>query len=161
MVLGNLIGGRLTDRAPVRMLLGSLALLAVVLVLMGFAMENRVTAVLFVGLLGAGAFSTVAPLQLRVLSKAQGAGQSMASSLNIAAFNLGNALGAWLGGVVIDHGPGLANLPWVAAVLTLGGLAVAGFSVSKERVSALEPVPPGKADAVAAKRSLAGPDSGP
>lgn len=144
MVLGNMIGGRLTDRAPLRMLLGSLTLLAVVLVLMGFAMENRVTAVLFVGLLGAGAFSTVAPLQLRVLSKAQGAGQSLASSLNIAAFNLGNALGAWLGGVVIDNGPGLAHLPWVAAVLTLGGLAVAVFSVSKERASALETVRPAR-----------------
>ena len=50
-------------------------------------------------LLGAAAFATVAPLQLRVLEKAAGAGQSLASSLNIAAFNLGNALGAWVGGV--------------------------------------------------------------
>jgi len=137
MILGNVIGGRLTDRAPVRMLLGSLAALATVLVLMGFAMGHHLTAVLFVGLLGTGAFATVAPLQLRVLSKAEGAGQSMASSLNIAAFNLGNALGAWLGGVVIDHGPGLAHLPWVAAVLTLGGLAVAGYSVWRERAAAL------------------------
>ncbi|SHM30938.1 MFS transporter [Rhizobacter sp. OV335] len=135
MILGNVVGGRLTDRAPVRMLLGSLAALAIVLVLMGFAMGNRVAAVLFVGLLGAGAFATVAPLQLRVLNQAQGAGQSMASSLNIAAFNLGNALGAWLGGVVIEHGPGLASLPRVAAVLTLGGLAVAGFSVWRERAA--------------------------
>jgi len=136
MVLGNVIGGRLTDGAPVRMLLGSLAALAVVLVLMGFAMGHRVAAVLFVGLLGAGAFATVSPLQLRVLNQAQGAGQSMASSLNIAAFNLGNALGAWLGGVVIERGPGLASLPWVAAVLTLGGLAVAGYSVWSERAAA-------------------------
>jgi MFS transporter, DHA1 family, inner membrane transport protein len=135
MILGNLIGGRMTDRAPVRMLLGSLAALALVLVLMGFAMGHRSTAVLFVGLLGAGAFSTVAPLQLRVLNKAEGSGQNMASSLNIAAFNLGNALGAWLGGVVIDHGPGLARIPWVAAVTTLCGLAVAGFSVWIERRS--------------------------
>jgi len=129
MILGNILGGRLTDRAPVRMLLGSLAVLATVLVLMGFAMGHRVTAVLFVGLLGAGAFATVAPLQLRVLNMAHGTGQSMASSLNIAAFNLGNALGAWLGGVVIEHGPGLARIPWVAALPTLCGLAVAAYSV--------------------------------
>ncbi|SEL81932.1 MFS transporter, DHA1 family, arabinose polymer transporter [Roseateles sp. YR242] len=133
MILGNLVGGRLTDRAPVRMLLGSLVGLAVVLLLMGFAMGHRVSAVLFVGLLGAGAFATVAPLQLRVLNQAHGTGQSMASSLNIAAFNLGNALGAWLGGVVIDHGPGLARLPWAAAVTTLCGLAVAACSVWLER----------------------------
>jgi DHA1 family inner membrane transport protein len=133
MILGNIVGGRLTDRAPVRMLLGSLAALALVLMLMGFAMGHRSSAVLFVGLLGAGAFSTVAPLQLRVLSRAEGAGQNMASSLNIAAFNLGNALGAWLGGVVIDHGPGLARIPWVAAATTLCGLSVAGYSVWLER----------------------------
>jgi DHA1 family inner membrane transport protein len=153
MVVGNAVGGRLTDRAPVRMLLGSLLVLAAVLVLMGFGMQNRATAVLFVGLLGAGAFATVAPLQLRVLSKAQGAGQSMASSLNIAAFNLGNALGAWLGGVVIDHGPGLARLPWVAAVMTLVGLSVASFSVSRERAPALEAVRPGNIGTAAAKGS--------
>ena len=155
MVFGNVMGGRLTDRAPVRMLLGSLTVLAVVLVSMGFAMENRLTAVLFVGLLGAAAFATVAPLQLRVLNKAQGAGQSMASSLNIAAFNLGNALGAWLGGVVIAHGPGLARLPWVAAALTLGGLAVAGYSVLKERASGLEGIPSGIAGAAATMRHRA------
>lgn len=145
MVLGNVIGGRLTDRAPVRMLLGSLTALAVILVLMGFAMENRVTAVLFVGLLGTGAFSTVAPLQLRVLNKAQGAGQSMASSLNIAAFNLGNALGAWLGGAAIIQGVDLAHLPWVAAILTLSGLALAACSVLKERTFDLKRLPSGVA----------------
>jgi DHA1 family inner membrane transport protein len=129
MILGNVIGGRLTDRAPVKMLLGALIALAVVLVAMGFAISTRFGAAAFVGLLGVAAFATVAPLQLRVLSKAQGAGQNMASSLNIAAFNLGNALGAWLGGVVIDHGPGLAWLPWVAVVPTVLGLAVAWVSV--------------------------------
>jgi MFS transporter, DHA1 family, inner membrane transport protein len=136
MVVGNLVGGRLTDRAPVRMLLSSLLGLAVILVLMGFAVGSEVTAVAFVALLGAGAFCTVAPLQLRVLSKAEGAGQNMASSLNIAAFNLGNALGAWLGGVVIDHGPGLARLPFVAACMTLVGLATAALSVWLERTRA-------------------------
>jgi DHA1 family inner membrane transport protein len=136
MIIGNVVGGRLADRAPVATLLGSLAVLAVVLVLMGFAMDNRLLAVLFIGLLGAAGFATVAPLQLRVLSKAEGAGQSMASSLNIAAFNLGNALGAWLGGAVIDHGPGLGFLPWTAAALTVGGLAIAWVSVRMDRSAA-------------------------
>ena len=136
MIVGNIVGGRLADRAPVATLLGSLAALAAVLALMGFAMENRVLAVAFIGLLGAAGFATVAPLQLRVLSKAEGAGQSMASSLNIAAFNLGNALGAWLGGAVIEHGPGLGTLPWTAAVLTVGGLAIAWVSVRLDRRTA-------------------------
>ncbi|MFX8381660.1 MFS transporter, partial [Acinetobacter baumannii] len=51
--------------------------------------------------------------------------QSLASSFNIAAFNLGNAIGAWLGGVVIDRGPGLESVPWIAALVPLAGLALA------------------------------------
>lgn len=136
MIVGNVVGGRWADRAPVRALLGTLAVLAGVLVAMGFAMHSQLLAVLFIGLLGAAGFATVSPLQLRVLSQAEGAGQSMASSLNIAAFNLGNALGAWLGGAVIAHGPGLATLPWAAAALTLGGLAVAWASVRTDATRA-------------------------
>ena len=51
------------------------------------------------------------------MEAAGGAGQTLASSLNIAAFNLGNALGAWLGGAVIDHGPGLQAVTWIGAVM--------------------------------------------
>lgn len=125
LVLGNLLGGRLADRQLVATMLGSLIVLAAVLGLMTFALHSRVLAVIFVGLLGAAAFATVAPLQMWVLDKAQGAGQSLASSFNIAAFNLGNALGAWLGGSVIAHGPGLGAITWVAALLPLGALGVA------------------------------------
>ena len=56
------------------------------------------------------------------------AGQSLASSLNIAAFNLGNAAGALLGGLVIDYGPGLGSIPLVAALAPLAALAVALWS---------------------------------
>ncbi len=125
LILGNLLGGRLADRHLNRTVLGSLLALAVVLALMGFALHGRVAAILFVGLLGAAGFATVAPLQMWVLQKAEGAGQSLASSLNIAAFNLGNALGAWVGGVVIDHGPGLWAVAPVAALLPLAALLVA------------------------------------
>lgn len=133
MIFGNIAGGRLADWSLVSTLLGSLAALAAVLTLMGFALHAQPTAVLSVGLLGAAGFATVAPLQLRVLQQAQGTGQSMASSLNIAAFNLGNALGAWLGSVVIDRGPGLTALPWIGALLTTAGLAVASYGVWRER----------------------------
>jgi DHA1 family inner membrane transport protein len=89
--------------------------------------------VLLVGLLGVAAFATVAPLQLRVLEMAGPAGRNLASSLNIAAFNLGNALGAWVGGVTIDHGLGLGALPLVAAAITVLGLGVALWSLRLER----------------------------
>ena len=83
---------------------------------------------IFTGLLGAAAFATVAPLQLRVMEAAGGAGQTLASSLNIAAFNLGNALGAWLGGTVIDHGPGLHAVTWIGAFMPAAAIAAALYS---------------------------------
>ncbi len=107
LAVGNILGGKLADRAPMAAVLGTLVALAVVLGAMQFTIGTPFTAVVFVGLLGVASFATVAPMQLRVLEKASGADQNLASSLNIAAFNLGNALGAWVGGVVIDHGPGL------------------------------------------------------
>ncbi|KFA16585.1 arabinose transporter permease, partial [Xanthomonas vasicola pv. musacearum NCPPB 4394] len=139
MIVGNLLGGRLTDRRPTAALLGSLAALVVVLGALGFALHSKTAMVLFVGLLGVAAFATVAPLQLRVLEHARGAGQNLASSLNIAAFNLGNALGAWLGGVVIATQVGLVATPWVAALLSAVGLGLALWSVQLQRRGAASP----------------------
>jgi DHA1 family inner membrane transport protein len=131
--VGNLLGGRLADRNLRRALVGTLGLLIIVLVAMMPAMALKIPAVVSVGLLGAAAFATVAPLQLRVLQEAGPAGQALASSLNIAAFNLGNALGAWLGGWTIENGPGLAALPLVAAAVTAAGLAIALLSLRLDR----------------------------
>jgi len=128
MAAGNLLGGRLADRGTMPAVLGTLAALTLVLASMQFVIGTPVTAVIFFGVLGVASFATVAPLQLRVLEKAHGAGQNLASSLNIAAFNLGNAIGAWVGGLTIVHGPGLGALGWVAALITLAGLGIALWS---------------------------------
>ncbi|WP_285410578.1 MFS transporter [Variovorax sp. efr-133-TYG-130] len=133
LAVGNILGGKLADRATMPAVLGTLAVLAVVLSVMQWVIGTPWMAVAFVGLLGVASFATVAPMQLRVLEKASGAGQNLASSLNIAAFNLGNALGAWVGGVVIAHGPGQRALGWVAALLTLVGLAIALWSRALDR----------------------------
>ena len=131
MIAGNLLGGKLADRKLMPALLLTLVALIVVLGVMTFALHNKVLAVFFVGLLGVAAFATVPPLQLWVLHQAKDA-QSLASSLNIGAFNLGNALGAWLGGVVVARGPGLGALTWVAALVTLAGLLVALWSRQRD-----------------------------
>lgn len=136
LVVGNLVAGKLADRWMLPTLLGTLMALAVVLVLMTFAVHNRIAIVIFVALLGAAAFATVPPLQIWVLRKADGAGQSLASSFNIAAFNLGNAIGAWLGGYVIADGPGLGALPWVAALAPLAALALALYAIRFDRARA-------------------------
>lgn len=133
LAIGNLLGGKLADKRLMPTLLGTLIALALVEGVMGFVMHDKTAAIIFVGLMGIAAFATVAPLQMRVLEKAEGAGQGLASSLNIAAFNLGNALGAWVGGVTIDQGPGLGAVTWVAALVTLAGLAVALVSRALDR----------------------------
>jgi len=133
LAIGNLLGGKLADRALVPALLGTLAAMALVLGAMDLVIRMPVPTTVFIVLLGIAAFATVAPLQLRVLEKAAGAGQNLASSLNIAAFNLGNALGAWVGGMVIERGPGLAALGRAAALLTLAGLGVALWSRALDR----------------------------
>ena len=117
-------------------MLGSLVALAVVLLAMGAALHHPVAAVVAVGVLGVAAFATVAPLQAWVLSRADGAGATLASSFNIAAFNLGNALGAWVGGAVIAHGPGLSAVTWAAAVLPITALAIATWSMRAQRGAA-------------------------
>jgi len=133
MAIGNLLGGRLADRGAMRAAIWTLSALALVLATMQFAIGHVVPAIVFFGVLGVVSFATVAPLQMRVLDKASGAGQNLASSLNIAAFNLGNAIGAWVGGVTIERGPGLAALGWVAAALTLVGLGIALWSRALDR----------------------------
>lgn len=143
LVVGNLLGGRLADRRLVPTIFGSLLALSLVLGLMTFAIHDRIAAVIAIALFGAAAFATVAPLQMWVLAKAQGAGQSLASSFNIAAFNLGNAIGAWLGGAVIDHGPGLAAIPWVAGLVPLAAVAVAYASLRMEARAGTVPAPAG------------------
>ncbi|NUO76410.1 MAG: MFS transporter [Lysobacter sp.] len=125
LIAGNLIGGRLADRRLAPALIGTLVALALVLGLMTFALHSKIAAVIFVALLGIAAFATVSPIQLWVLQKTDDAGRNLASSLNIGAFNLGNALGAWLGGAVINVGLGLGAVTWVAALVTVSGIVLA------------------------------------
>jgi DHA1 family inner membrane transport protein len=133
LVVGNLLGGRWADRSLGTALIGTLALLTLVLVAAGFAFHDQIGAVVIAFLLGAAAFATVAPLQMRVMQQAGGAGEGLASSLNIAAFNLGNAFGAWLGGTVIAQGLGLGAVAPVAALVPLAALALASISLVLER----------------------------
>lgn len=116
MVAGNLVGGRFADRALMPMLYLSLGGLTLVLALFTVTAHHKVAAALTLALIGALGFATVPPLQKRVLDHAHGA-PTLASAVNIGAFNLGNALAAWLGGLVIAAGLGYTAPNWVGAVL--------------------------------------------
>ncbi|MFI7341623.1 MFS transporter [Streptomyces sp. NPDC050085] len=143
MVAGNLIGGRFADRKLMPMLYTALGGLAVVLALFTIGAHNKVSAAVAVLLIGALGFATVPPLQKRVLDHAHGA-PTLASAVNIGAFNLGNALSAWLGGIVIAAGFGYTSPNWVGAALAASALVLAVLS------SALERREPARHQAVAA-----------
>jgi len=140
MIIGNLLGGRLADRGLAPALIITLAVLAAVLGLFPLALGYQWTTVVFVGLLGMAGFATVAPLQLWVLNRAEGAA-SLASSFNIGAFNLGNAIGAGLGGVVIERSGSFTAVPGAAALVALTGLAVAVWAIKREHGESIGPAP--------------------
>ena len=140
MIVGNLLGGRLADRGLAPALIITLAVLVAVLGLFPLALGYQWATVIFVGLLGMAGFATVAPLQLWVLNRAEGAA-SLASSFNIGAFNLGNAIGAGLGGVVIERSGSFTAVPGAAALVALTGLAVAVWAIKREHGESLEPAP--------------------
>ncbi|NUU06550.1 MFS transporter [Leifsonia sp. C5G2] len=120
---GNWVGGRLADRSIDGTLLWLLSALAVVLVAFALVAGMPVGAVIALVLMGAFGFATVPALQLRVLSYASHA-PTLASGANIAAFNLGNALGAWIGGLTIAAGLGYRSPLWVGAAMTAGAVVV-------------------------------------
>ncbi|MDR0227258.1 MAG: MFS transporter [Burkholderiaceae bacterium] len=128
LAAGNLLGGKLADRGVMRALTLSIVALMVVLAAGRWAFGHQAVAMAYVIVLGIVAFATVAPMQMRVLDQAGPQGANLVSSLNIAAFNLGNALGAWAGGMALAGGLGLVNLGWTAAALTAVGLVLTGWS---------------------------------
>ncbi|MEV0724769.1 MFS transporter [Micromonospora purpureochromogenes] len=120
---GNLLGGRAADRDLHGTLVTVLAVLTLVLVGFALTAASPVLTVASLVLMGAFGFATVPPLQMRIMKYAQRA-PTLASGANIAAFNLGNALGAWIGGVTISAGLGYTAPIWAGAALTLAGLGV-------------------------------------
>ncbi len=123
LTLGNTLGGKLADRALMPSLMGILVALAVVMAIFTKTSHSSVAAASTLFVWGVAAFATVPPLQMRVVAKAAAA-PNLASTLNIGAFNMGNALGAWLGGLAIERGVALDALPWVAAVVAIAALVL-------------------------------------
>ncbi|MEU5681260.1 MFS transporter [Streptomyces rochei] len=132
MFLGNLLGGKFADRALMPMLFTALAALTAALLLFTATAHNKVLAAITLSLIGALGFATVPPLQKWVLDQASAA-PTLASAANIGAFNLGNALAAWLGGVVIAAGLGFTAPNWVGAILSGTALLLAFLAAHLDR----------------------------
>jgi DHA1 family inner membrane transport protein len=136
VAIGNLWGGRLADRrGPIPALKLIFALLAAVLFVLTFTAYNTWLVLLTVLALGAVAFGNVPGLQVYVVKQAQRfapQAADVASGLNIAAFNVGIALGASLGGLVVDH-LGLMHTPWLGALVVMGAFGLTALSGRLDR----------------------------
>jgi DHA1 family inner membrane transport protein len=124
---GNIWGGKLADRkGPIRALQIVFALLAAVLLVLTFTAAHTWLVLATVLAWGAVAFGNVPGLQVYVVQRAErDAPQAVdvASGLNIAAFNVGIALGAWGGGLIVAR-LGLMATPWIGALVVMGALGL-------------------------------------
>ncbi|VXB30293.1 MFS transporter [Brevundimonas sp. G8] len=130
LTLGNWLGGKFADRSVDRTLIVTLASLSAILVAFAFAMPFAVPTSILVFLWGIASFALVPPLQVRVMAAA-GDAPNLASAMNIGAFNLGNAIGAAVGGAVIAGGLGYPAVSMAGAVASGLGLLLVLFLTRK------------------------------
>jgi DHA1 family inner membrane transport protein len=126
--VGNIVAGRYSDRSLPATLIVTLLGLSVTLALSTIAWSNPISATLATVAIGFFGFATVTPLQLLVI-RAAGNAKNLASSVNISAFNVGNALGAALGGAVVASGAPLATIGIAAAIVAFAGTILSILSV--------------------------------
>lgn len=137
LTVGNWLGGKFADRSVDRTLIVTLASLAAILVAFAVAMPFAVPTSVLVFLWGVASFALVPPLQVRVMAAA-GDAPNLASAMNIGAFNLGNAIGAAVGGAVIAGGLGYPAVSIAGAIAAGLGLLLVLFLARKR---AAVPVP--------------------
>ncbi|MFB7884041.1 MFS transporter [Microbacterium sp. NPDC056057] len=141
LVGGNWLGGRLADRRLDATLIGFIAALVVVLVAFALFAGSQPATIAGLVLLGAFGFGTVPGLQSRIMDYADGA-PTLASGANIGAFNVGNALGAWAGGVGISMGLGYTAPVWIGAAISGAGLVVMiAAALAARRARSVAPAP--------------------
>ncbi|MGV8919649.1 MAG: MFS transporter [Pseudomonas sp.] len=118
LTLGNVIGGKLADRNLSLTLIGAFIVMAVVSTVLTWTSVSLIPTEITLFLWATAGFAAVPALQVNVMTFGKAA-PNLISTLNIGAFNVGNALGAWIGGSVIAHGLGLTAVPLAAAALAV------------------------------------------
>lgn len=130
IAIGNVIGGKAANRRPVVALFYMFAVQALVLLALTFAIPYKTAGLITIFIMGLFAFMNVPGLQVYVVMLAERFTPNsvdVASALNIAAFNAGIAIGAYLGGVIADS-IGLIHTPWIGALMVLGAVFLTGWS---------------------------------
>ncbi|MEE5136086.1 MFS transporter [Pseudomonas alliivorans] len=123
LTVGNVIGGKMADRKVSSTLIGVFISMAVISTALSWTSAALIPTEVTLFLWAVAAFAAVPALQINVVTFGKAA-PNLVSTLNIGAFNVGNALGAWVGGSVIAHGLGLTRVPLAAAVLAVLALLI-------------------------------------
>ncbi|KZE79624.1 MFS sugar transporter [Paenibacillus elgii] len=135
IAIGNVIGGKVANRRPLKALFYMFILQAIVLLVLMVTAPFKVAGLITIFFMGLLAFMNVPGLQIYVVMLAErfapGA-KDVASAVNIAAFNAGIAIGAYLGGVITDS-MGLIHTTWIGAIMVLAAVLLTGWSMALER----------------------------
>lgn len=142
LTAGNFIGGRLGDWKLMPSVIGILALLVPVLGLFTLTSASLVPTAATVFCWGLLAFALISPLQMRVVNEAAPA-PNLASTLNQGAFNLGNAAGAWIGGLALTDGLAYRELPWIGVALAAVAFMLSFLSYRLDVMASVAEAPEG------------------
>ncbi|WP_394140793.1 MFS transporter [Cytobacillus oceanisediminis] len=129
VAIGNVIGGKASNKDPLKALFWMFVLQAIILVLLTFAAPFKALGLIAIFLMGLFAFMNVPGLQVLVVNLAEKyvpSAVNVASALNIAAFNIGIAFGSFVGGLIVDS-IGLIHTPWIGGVMVLGAVLLTGL----------------------------------
>ena len=132
MTVGNVLGGRFADRSVVRTIFGFFGLFAVSLAGLALTAQTAAGLFVFVFLIGVAASGISPAIQTRLMDVA-GDSQTLAAAANHSALNIGNSLGAYLGGVTIAANLGYISPVWIGLILCAPGIALAAWSVLLQR----------------------------
>ncbi|MFA0079723.1 MFS transporter [Vibrio artabrorum] len=121
LIIGNTLGGRSSDKNLGKASMFWAIAMIVSLVIVGLVVGNKILFVAAAFVFGVASFANVPAMQLRVMNHG-GEGQELAATANISAFNLANAFGGFLGGIVLDSQLGAGMIPFAAVVVPIIGL---------------------------------------
>lgn len=138
MMAGNFIGGRLADRfSPARATLALLIAMSVTLLIVHYVSGNQIISLIMTFITGAIAFAAASPIQMLMINTAKGS-EMLAASVSQASFNIGNALGAFLGGLPLLAGYDYTSPVAVGSMMALTGAAFAWMLIARgKRVTKL------------------------
>lgn len=135
VAIGNTIGGKAADKNPIRALFWMFVVQAIVLIILTFTVPFKIAGTITIFFLGLLAFMNVPGLQVYVVKLAERyvpSAVNVASAINIAAFNLGIAIGAFVGGIIVDS-IGIIHTPWIGGVMVFGAVLLTAWSGQVEK----------------------------